>query len=394
MIRNAPAMINVTKMLCATGQEDLEVGGDEPGDTSPRSERRPQVIWNITRRCQLSCLHCHSDSTPRQYPGELTLKQMVDVVDDLARFRVPAVQITGGEPMLHPHFYDLAGYAIARGLNVSISCNGTRMDSHAATRLKDLGVAYVGISLDGTGENHDQFRRRPGAFRKSVNALQHCRGAGQKAGFRFKLSRQNIGQLAEIFRLIEEEDVPRVCFQHLAATGRGEDFVHPGPTEIRHALRTIADAVHRWNRESRNTEVLTANQPADAAFFWLTMRRRDPARAAAIFSRLESAGAERLVPGVEISNIDSQGGVHPGEFWENHTFGSVKERPFSEIWEESRNDALVSVLRLPRLRGRCGRCRFQGMCGGGFRARAFQKSGDPCAEDPGCYLRDYEIAAC
>lgn len=381
-------MINVTKLLCGTPQSADAIRDEWMG--SPES--KAAVVWNITRRCNLRCLHCYSDSTTKHYPGELTLEKMVDVVDDLSDCGVPAVLLSGGEPMLHPHFFDVAGYAVAKGLRVTVSTNGTRIDSHAAERLKDLGVTYVAISLDGIGENHDSFRGRAGAFKKSVDAFRHCRGAGQKAGLRLKLTRQNAAQLPEILRLIEEVEIPRVCFCHLVYSGRGTDLGLLSPAGTRQALRMIADAVKRWNREGNNREVLTADQPADGAFFWLTTRRRNPKRADEIWRQLKRNGGE--MPGPGISNIDSQGNVHPNRFWQFHTLGNVKEQPFREIWKSSRNDALLSGLRdrLPRLKGRCAGCRFQEVCGGGFRVRAYQEYGDPWAEDPGCYLRDYEIA--
>jgi radical SAM protein with 4Fe4S-binding SPASM domain len=351
------------------------------------------VVWNITRRCNFQCIHCHTDSSTKNFPGELTLGQMIDVVDDLSDYGVPGLLLAGGEPMLHPHFYDLAGYAVARGLKVAVSTNGSRIDSHAAERLKDLGVGFVGISLDGLGENHDVFRGRPGAFDKALDAFRHCRGAGQNVGLRISLTRQTAAQLPEILRFIEEEDVLRVGFHHYAPGGRSSANEILSPEGTRKSLRMIADAVLRWSREGSSREVLTIDQPADAAFFWLTMRRRAPELAEAIWRLLHNSGRGQHAPGLGTSNIDSQGNVHPDQFWQDHTLGNVKETPFSKIWKSSRKDELMVGLRdrLPRLKGRCAACRFKEVCGGGFRVRAFQTFGDPWAEDPGCYLHDYEI---
>jgi len=384
-------MINVTKLLCGTS-EPADFPGFGEGRQGLGSQRKPVVVWNITRRCNMLCGHCYSDSTAKLYPGELSLQQCIEVIDDLADYQVPAVILSGGEPMLHPHFFDLAGYGIARGLRIMVSTNGTRIDTHSGQRLKDLGVSYVGISLDGIGGSHDSFRGRNGAFDKAVEAFRHCRGAGQKAGMRITLSRRTAGQLPEILRFIEEEDVPRICFRHPVYGGRGEN---PGPlpaSEARTALRMIADAAVRWNREGHTREVLTMGQPADGAFFWLTMLRKNPDRAKAIWSELSGSGINALSSGHGISSIDSLGNVHPDPYWHDHTLGNVKERTFSRIWSSAR-DELLTGLRdcLPRLHGRCGDCRFKEVCGGGFRVRAFQKFGDPWAEDPGCYLRDHEI---
>ena len=386
-------MINVTKLLCGTHRPANAFSGEGIGVPVSATERKPAIIWDITRRCNLRCAHCYSDSAHKNYPGELTLGQMVNVVDDLSDCQVPAVQFSGGEPMLHPHFFDVAGYAVARGLRVTVSTNGTRIDSHAAQRLKDLGIAYVGISLDGIGDEHDRFRGRAGAFKKAVDAFRHCRGAGQKAVLRLKLTRQTVGQMPEILQFIEQEEIPRICFFHLIYSGRGVDQGLLPAAETRAALRMIADAVMRWNREGTDREVLTVDQPSDGVFFWLTMRRRNPERAEKIWQLLQWNNRGWRTPG---SSIDSQGNVHPNRFWEGRALGNVKERPFSEIWKKSRNNPVVSGLRdcSPRRKGRCAGCRFHEVCGGGMRVRAFQKFGDPWEEDPGCYLRDYEIAGC
>ena len=277
---------------------------------------------------------------------------------------------------------------------MTVSTNGTRIDSGAAERLKDLGVAYVGISLDGLGGQHDHFRGRAGTFQKAVDAFRHCRGAGQKAGLQIALARQVVAQLPEILRFIEQEDIPRVCFHHLVSSGRGADLELLRASETRAALRMIGDAVLRWNRGGHSREVLTVDQPADGVFFWLTMRRKNPKRAEAIWRQLSANGGVRHAAGLGISNIDSQGNVHPDEFWHACTLGNVKDRPFSGIWNNAANDDVIAGLRdrLPLLQGRCGDCRFKEVCGGGFRVRAFQKSGNPWDEDPGCYLRDYETA--
>ena len=389
-------MLNVTKLLSETLQPDDPMR-DGKADKSPKSsaQLKPLVVWNITRRCNLHCIHCYSDSSSEHYTGELTLQECIDVIDDLSDFKVPAVLLTGGEPMLHPHFYDLVGYASARGLQLTVSTNGTRIDSSSALKLKDLGVSYVEISLDGVGEFHDEFCGRTGAFRKVVEAFRHCRGAGLKVGLRLTLSRQTASQIPDILRFIEEEDIPRASFYHLAYNGRGAELGHLSAEETRACLRLISDAVLRWNREGSSREVLTVDQPADGAFFWLATKRRNPKRAKEIWRQLNWNGSGHHASGLGIANIDSQGDVHPDRFWLGHTLGNVKDRPFSKIWKSGQKDSLMAGLRdrIPRLTGRCGECRFREVCGGGFRVRALQVHGDPWAEDPGCYLRDYEIAS-
>jgi MoaA/NifB/PqqE/SkfB family radical SAM enzyme len=163
------------------------------GSAAPKSasERKPIVVWNITRRCNLKCIHCYFDSDAREYPGELAWDQCQAVIDDLAEYGVPGLLLSGGEPLIHPQFFDIAARARQRGLRLTLSTNGTLIDPENASRIKALGFAYVGISLDGIGATHDHFRGRAGAFDKAVQAFRNCKAVDQKVGLRLTLSRHN-----------------------------------------------------------------------------------------------------------------------------------------------------------------------------------------------------------
>jgi Fe-coproporphyrin III synthase len=386
-------MTNLTRLLCDVAQpaDALRYGR---GHGAPRSaaERRPIVVWNITRRCNLRCAHCYSDSTSRLYPGELTFPRCQGVVDDLADFGVPGLLFSGGEPMIHSEFFSLASYAHAAGLRLTLSTNGTLIDEWAACRIAALGFAYVGISLDGIGETHDRFRGREGAFAKSVAAFRHLRKVGQKTGLRLTLTRHTVQDLDRILDFIEAEKIQRVCFYHLVHAGRGANLELLTPEESRGALDRIMDRVEAWHRAGQTREVLTVDQPADGAYLWMRQRARDSAAADRTLELLRWNGGGRHASGTGIANIDTQGNVHPDQFWQSHTLGNVKREPFSRIWSRT-DDPLLNELRSAArpLRGRCARCRFRDICGGGFRVRAWQRTGDAWAEDPGCYLSDAEI---
>lgn len=388
-------MLNITRLYCNRDQpaDALRYG---MGHGAPRHAggRKPIVVWNITRRCNLRCVHCYSDSEPKNYPGELTFWESLGVIDDLADYGVPAVLFSGGEPMLHPHFYDLAQYVLHKGLRLTISTNGNFITAEAARKLKALGVTYVGISLDGIGETHDRFRGKAGAFDKAVAAFRHCREAGQKSGLRLTLSRNTINDLDRILDFIDAEDIQRVCFYHLVYSGRGAQLGLLRPEETRGALDRIMARTREWAEAGRAREVLTVDQPADNAYLYLKLAAEDPERAEAAYRLMIWNGGGAHSSGVGIANIDSQGNVHPDQFWQTHSLGNVRDQPFSKIWTESQDPILVGLRnRLPLLTGRCAACRFQNICGGGFRVRALQMHGDPWADDPGCYLSDNEIAA-
>lgn len=388
-------MINLTRLLCGVEQSaDALRYGMGHGSPASAAERRPIVVWNITRRCNLKCVHCYSDSDAREYPGELDWEECRNVIDRLAAFRVPGLLLSGGEPLIHPLFFFIAMYAREQGLRLTLSTNGTLITPAVAKKLRDVGFAYVGISLDGIGETHDRFRGREGAFQKAVAAFSHCRDAGQKVGLRLTLTKNTVDDLDRILDFIEAENIPRVCFYHLVYSGRGVNLSLLKPSETRAALDKIMDRVEAWNREGKTREVLTVDQPADGPYLLMRLQKADPARAQKALELLRWNGGGNNGSGVGIGNIDTQGNIHPDQFWQTHTLGNVREQSFDAIWRDSRDPILRGLRTNPRpVKGRCAGCRFHSICGGGFRVRAWQAYGDPWAEDPGCYLDEAEIAA-
>jgi radical SAM protein with 4Fe4S-binding SPASM domain len=386
-------MLNISALYCGLQQpaDHLRYG---KGEGAPRSarERKPVVVWNITRRCNLNCVHCYSDSEARDYPGELTHDECKAVVDDLSQYGVPAVLLSGGEPLVHPRFFDLAEYAVSKGLRLTLSTNGMCIDRATAQKLKELNCAYVGISLDGIGETHDKFRGRPGAFDRTVQAFRNCKAVNQKVGLRLTLSRNNIEDLERIFEFIEKEEIERVCFYHLVYSGRGANVKMLSPAEIRGAVDRIVDRAALWAKQGLTREMLTVGQPADGPYVYTRLLRENNPRAAETLKFLEWNGGGLNGTGIGIGNIDSQGNVHPDQFWQTHTIGNVREKPFSDIWRNSQDPILLGLRnRREMVKGRCAGCRFFNICGGGFRVRAAQ-TGDPWASDPACYLTDAEIA--
>lgn len=389
-------MINLTRLL--TGREQpadgLRYGHGHTRPFRTAAERKPVVVWNLTRTCNLRCAHCYSDSEPRFYPGELTTAECRAVIEDLARFGIPALLMSGGEPLARPDFFELARYAAERGLRLTLSTNGTLLRKATAHSLRQIGLAYVGISLDGIGAAHDAFRGRQGAFEAAVEAFRNCRAVGQKTGLRLTLTRHTIDNLEGILDFIEAEDIPRVCFYHLVFSGRGSALQLVEPERLRQAIDAIIARVRRWAAAGVAREVLTVDQPADGAYIYLRLREDAPQQAEEAWRLLEWNGGGANGSGVGLANIDATGDVHPDQFWQAYSLGNVRQKAFSAIWSESKDELLQGLRnRLPRLRGRCASCRFLRICGGGFRVRAAQVHNDPWAADPGCYLRDEEVLA-
>jgi Fe-coproporphyrin III synthase len=386
-------MINLTRLYTGLSQpaDGLRYGGHGSA-CATAAARRPVVVWNITRTCNLRCVHCYSDSEPRGYCDELDLDSCRAVIDDLAAFKIPALLLSGGEPLAHPHFFAIARHAADRGIRLTLSTNGTLLRRATAFSLRQIGFSYVGISLDGIGEVHDKFRGRPGAFDAAVEAFRNCRLAGQKAGLRLTLTRHTIDELDGILDFIEQENIQRVCFYHLVFSGRGAGLQLVDPARLRHAMDTILLRIRDWQHRGIPREVLTVDQPADGAYLYMKLLEEDPARAEEALALMTWNGGGANSSGVGIANIDSNGNVHPDQFWQTYSLGNVRETPFSRIWTESKDELLLGLRdRIPRLRGRCASCRFLRICGGGFRVRAAQMHNDPWEQDPGCYLSEQEI---
>ncbi len=398
-------MINLTRLW--TGHEQpadgLRYGHGQDAVATARG-RRPIVVWNITRTCNLRCVHCYSDSMAARYPGELNWEQMRSVVKDLAAYQVPSLLLSGGEPMIHPRFFDLVDLASDAGLKLTISTNGTLITPEKAAQLKIANVAYVGISLDGIGEVHDQFRGKEGAFKAAVDGFRYCHEVSQKTGLRLTLTRHTVSDIDRILDFIEDQGIQRVCFYHLVPSGRGSALQILRPEESRLALDTLITRVEQWHRAGIHRELLTVTQPADGPYLLLRMQRENHPNLETARQLLGWNGGGANSSGRGIANIDTQGNVHPDQFWQDVQLGNVKRTPFSEIWEgrhapsaarleEIRSVGLLSTAeRQVKMLGRCADCRWFDLCGGGFRTRAAAINGNIWGSDPGCYLSDSEIA--
>ena len=391
-------MIGISKLYCGTieASDPLRYGrlsARLPSHLLQFSEdKKPVVVWNMGRRCNLKCVHCYSHSQNREYSGELTTEEGRALLEDLARFGSPVILFSGGEPLLRRDLLELAQLAKDLGMRAVISTNGTLITKRLAGELKKVGLSYVGVSLDGMEETNDRFRGVEGAFRAALKGIRNCQEAGIKVGLRFTINRRNARDIPEIFDLLEKENIPRVCFYHLVYAGRGsqligEDLDHQ---ETRRVVDLVMDRTEDLHARKKPVEVLTVDNHADGPYLYLRMLGQGSPRAAEVLELLRMNGGNSS--GVGIGCVSWDGSVHADQFWRQVSFGNVRQRPFSEIWMDRSNPLMAKLKeKKKQVKGRCASCRWLEVCAGNFRVRAEAVTGDLWAPDPACYLTDEEI---
>ncbi|OPZ87377.1 MAG: Anaerobic sulfatase-maturating enzyme [bacterium ADurb.Bin429] len=299
---------------------------------------------------------------------------------------------SGGEPLMRPDILELIRHARERGMRAVISTNGTLITPDLAEKLKEFGLSYVGISLDGLEETNDHFRGMKGAFRMALEGIRNCQVAGIKVGLRFTMNRRNVQDLNGIFDLLHEERIPRICFYHLVYAGRGTKLVKDALTheESRAAVDLIMDRTAQLHRDGFPAEVLTVDNHCDGPYLYLRLLRENPARAEEAMRLLRMNGGNSS--GIGIGCVSWDGEVYADQFWRHYSLGNVRQRHFSEIWMD-RSDPVMDGLkdRKKKLHGRCAACKYLDICNGNFRVRAEAVTGDIWAPDPACYLTDAEI---
>ena len=391
-------MIGISKLYCGTVEpSDALRYGRRSKDLPSHllqfsSDKKPVVVWNMTRACNLKCVHCYAKASESSHEKELTTKEAKVMIDDLAEFGVPVLLFSGGEPLVRADLADLAKYAVGRGMRAVISTNGTLITKDKARALKDVGLSYVGVSLDGMEEVNDLFRGKKGSFQAAMEGIRNCQKVGLKVGLRFTLNRMNVEEVPRIFDLLEKTDIPRVCFYHLVYAGRGSELIKEDldHRQTRAVVDLIIDRTKDLHDRGLRKEVLTVDNHADGPYLYLRMVRQGDPRSAEVLELLQMN--EGNSSGVGIGCISWDGAVHADQFWRHTSFGNIRERPFSAIWTDLSNPVMAKLKEKKRhVKGRCAACSWLDICGGNFRVRAEAVTGDMWAPDPACYLSDEEI---
>ena len=388
-------LIGFTKLLCGTAtisdvMRQRHGHGAMPANLLQfSSERSPVVVWNITSQCNLKCRHCYIEATEAAKDNEMTTAEGMTFIDDLAEMKVPVLMFSGGEPLVRPDLFELAAYAVEKGLRIVLSTNGTLIDDFTAQLIKEAGFQYVGVSIDGCEETHDMFRGEKGAFAAAIAGIRAAKAAGNRTGVRFTLNSLNKRDLPAVLDLIEQEKIDRFCMYHLVYAGRGGDMKNLDVTldEKREVAQLLIDKALDFDRRGVELEILTTDNHADGLYLLDYIAKTNPARVPEVRQLLELHGG--CSAGDRMADVDYLGNVHPCQFWSDLTLGNVRERKFSEIWNDlEANDGILARLRTKpaQLNAQCGKCSQNRLCGG-CRIRA-SVDGDIWGDDPACFWTD------
>jgi 12,18-didecarboxysiroheme deacetylase len=389
-------LIGISKLYCGT------VEASDPLRYSRRSselpshllqfseDKKPVVVWNITSRCNLKCVHCYA--SVEGGCAELTTRQGLNLISGLKDFGVPVVLFSGGEPLIREDLPELVRAATSAGIRAVISTNGTLITREKAEILGNMGLSYVGVSLDGLEEVNDRFRGVNGAFAKALEGIENAMSAGIKVGLRFTMNKRNYQEIPKIFDLMESRGIQRICFYHLVYSGRGKNLMEEDLTheQTRATLDLIMDRTKNLIDKGMSVEVLTVDNHADGPYVYLKMLKNKDPRAGDVLELLKMNAGNST--GLGIGSINWDGDVYPDQFWRNKVLGNVLKKPFSDIWDDKTNEFLMKLKNKKNyVTGRCAGCRWLDVCAGNFRARAEAATGDPWSEDPACYLTEEEI---
>ncbi|MCX8172247.1 MAG: radical SAM protein [Archaeoglobaceae archaeon] len=363
-------MISFSKLISgtATVSKKLTYEGDDsfiPEKLKEFSSKLiPIIVWNISSRCNLKCLHCYARTKVRK--REISTEECERIIDNLAKFRIPLILFSGGEPLLREDIFEIVEYAKRKKIKVALSTNGTLINRDIAEQLKIF--EYVGISLDGI-RVHDEIRGVAGAFESALKGLKIANEV-VLTGVRFTLTKYNFLELPDLIKMIRGLEIPRFCLYHLVPSGSASFKDDVDNVSRRRAINYLIEEA-----EKDEMEILTVDNPADGIYLYLRTKNDE------ILEFLKYRGGD--ASGIRLACIDSEGYLHPNQFWMDYTAGNLLKDDFADLWLK---DPLFKMLREKEkyLQDKCGDCKFKKLCGG-FRVRAYRK-GNLWGWDPSCYI--------
>jgi len=379
-------MINISKLYCGLTGESDHLRYTDPDSFGP------VVVYNCTSRCNLKCLHCYSSSDSNLSDSELTTTEAKRLLSQLAEINCSVLLFSGGEPLLRDDLFELLAEARRLGLRSVLSTNGTLIDFDAAKRLAELTVAYVGVSLDGDEQFHDKFRGSKGSFKAALAGIENCKKAGIRTGLRFTITKANAAQVPVLFDIAASVHVRRICFYHLIHTGRAKDLGEQTLTR-QQSRRTVDNIIERTSESVQKglvDEVLTVDNHCDGPYLLVKMQKEKNSRFENARQLSLANGGNKV--GQKLVCVGWDGNVYPDQFWRSYSLGSVKDKTFNKIWENSAEPVLSKLRNKSQFADpRCLKCKWFELCKGNFRFLGSDPADKNWLNEPPCYLTDEEI---
>ncbi len=337
------------------------------------------LAWEITRRCNLHCVHCRSSSEleVKEHP-DFSTEEGIRIIDDISSFASPVVVLSGGEPLLRKDWEIFAKYGTEKGLRMCLATNGTLVSPEICKKIKECGIKMVSLSLDGsTSEIHDNFRNQPGAFEGTINAARLFKEYGIDFLINSSFTKRNQADIPNVYKLAKEIGATAWYMFMIVPTGRGEEIMEEliSPDDYEKILE--------WHYEMEKNEKDLLVRPTCAPHYYrirLQLAKRDGEKVEQRSLKFSTGGSKGCLAGQLIALIDVDGNVLPCSYFPLAA-GNIRENSMKDIWEHSE---LFKKLRdFSSYKGSCGACEYIRICGG-CRARAYAVTGDYLAEEPFC----------
>jgi len=331
------------------------------------------LAWEVTRRCNLACVHCRAGAEDQVFPGELSTEEALQFLTDLAAWAQPNVILTGGEPLLRDDIFDLAAHGTGLGLRMVMAPNGTLLTEAKARQAIEAGIGRVSISIDGAAaQSHDKFRQVQGAFAGALAGIKAAKKAGLEFQINTTITPDNLEELPAIHDLAKSLGAAAHHIFLLVPTGRGRRLAGLSAEAYEQTLN--------WFYDQRSP---TMHLKATCApHYYRILRQRARQEGAKV--TFESHGLEAVtrgcLGGIGFAFLSHRGVVQPCGYLELAA-GNIKDQPFEQIWKKS--ELFAQLRDFGNYTGKCGRCEYLKVCGG-CRARAFAASGNFLAEEPLC----------
>jgi heme b synthase len=345
-------------------------------DASPPVPELRMVAWELTRSCNLACVHCRASAERGPYPGELSADECRSVMDGMAAISKPVIIMTGGEPLLRSDIFDLAQYGTDKGFRMVMATNGTLVTEEIVRKMKATGIQRVSISLDGpTAEMHDAFRKVKGSFEGSLRGIELLKKGGVEFQINTTITQINLHLVPDILRLAVNAGAVAHHIFLLVPTGRGKELQDQEISALDYE-KTL-----HWFYDQRDQVPLQLKATC-APHYYRILRQRAKKEGKKITPQEYGLDAmtRGCLGGISFCFISHVGQVQPCGYLELNC-GNVRETPFQEIWAHS--EIFRNLRRVDHYQGKCGRCEFRKVCGG-CRARAYETSGDYMSEEPYC----------